>query len=523
MTSSTRQSMGLAAIIMAVSVLISRFMGLFRDKIIAHYFGASVEADLYFAAFIIPDFLHYLLAGGYISTTLIPLLTEKLQEDVQDAWRFLSAVLTWVTLCIGFLTLVVFVFAPEIISLVMPTFSPEDQERLAFFLRIILPAQVFFLPGACFTALLFIRKKFFVPALVPLLYNGSIIVFGLLWIYLSDKMGQRDMTGFCIGVSFGAFFGALCVPMWAVFRQENYFKLSFCLQHPLLKKVLLLTLPLMIGQSIVVLDEQFLRYFGAMAGDGAVSLLSYSRRLMMVPVGIVAQAAGIASFPFLASLMAKKDMKAFDATLGKALSSSVLVVIPTTAILFALAEPLLGLLFEGGSFSREDTLLASPLLQIMLLIVPFWTLQQLFGRAFYAAQDTLTPALLGTLTSLLVLPVYYLGVQHYSAMGVAFSGMIGVIFYTILLLFVWSLRYGFGSLAFVLSPLWKSIVLSTPLAFLAYELSQKIPEYVLFEGFWAYFVILAISSTAFGLAYLFFAYLFLPEVWSILSSLRRKA
>lgn len=75
----------------------------------------------------------------------------------------------------------------------------------------------------------------------------------------------------------------------------------------------------MLGVSIVAMDEQFVRIFGSMAGEGAVSLLSYARRIMLVPVGVVAQAAGVASFPFLAALAARGDDAGFDKTLGTAL------------------------------------------------------------------------------------------------------------------------------------------------------------------------------------------------------------
>lgn len=73
--------MGAAALIMAASVFASRFMGLLRDKVISYLFGATAEADIYFAAFVVPDFINYLLAGGYFSITLIPLLSERFERD----------------------------------------------------------------------------------------------------------------------------------------------------------------------------------------------------------------------------------------------------------------------------------------------------------------------------------------------------------------------------------------------------------------------------------------------------------
>ena len=315
--------MGAAALIMAFSVLVSRFMGLFRDKIISWQFGAGGETDIYFAAFVVPDFLNYLLAGGYISITLIPLLSRRFEEDEADGWRFFGVVFSWATLSIGLLSVVAWAAASRLAPLVAPGFTPEQCARLADFLRIVLPAQVFFLPGACLSAVLYIRHQFTVPALMPLIYNGCILLFGvgLPWLGLA-----QGMEGFCWGVLAGAALGAFALPFAAVWAGGLH--LSFGLLHPLMKKFLLMALPLMIGQSVVVLDEQFVRIFGSMAGDGAVSLLNYARRIMMVPVGVVAQAAGVASFPFLASLAARGDMDEFRATLRRTMTNSMIVAVP---------------------------------------------------------------------------------------------------------------------------------------------------------------------------------------------------
>ena len=140
--------MGAAALIMAFSVLLSRFMGLFRDKIISWQFGAGGEADIYFAAFVVPDFLNYLLAGGYVSITLIPLLSRRFEENEEDAWRFFGTVFCWATLAIGLLTAFAWIAAPVLAPLVAPGFDAAQCARLTEFLRIVLPAQVFFLPGA---------------------------------------------------------------------------------------------------------------------------------------------------------------------------------------------------------------------------------------------------------------------------------------------------------------------------------------------------------------------------------------
>ena len=173
------QTMGVAALILAASTLLSRFMGLIRDKVISWQFGAGGEADMYFAAFVVPDIINYLLAGGFMSITLIPLLSRRFGEDEADAWRFYSCVVTWIVVCALVLTGLGALFAPQLAHLAAPGLAEAKYERLALFMRIVLPAQVFFLVGSCLMALLYLRRQFVVPALTPLVYNGCIILAGV--------------------------------------------------------------------------------------------------------------------------------------------------------------------------------------------------------------------------------------------------------------------------------------------------------------------------------------------------------
>lgn len=441
---------GVAALIMGLSVLISRFMGLARDMVISHFYGASTESDIYFASFMVPDFINYLLAGGYFSITLIPVLSRCFAKNKEDGWKLFSAVFWWVSILIALFTAVAFIFAPELTEIVAPGFSEPSKERLAFFLRIILPAQAFFLPGACLTAILYLRRHFAIPALTPLIYNGAIIFTGVLLIDLG-------LTGFCVGVLIGAFLGSLLLPLWGAARGSDpanpdadeltgKFKLSFTLFHPELKKIFLLALPLMLGQSMVVLDEQFFRIFGSLTGEGGVSLLNYARRLTQVPVGVVAQAAGVASFPFLAQLAATNQTELFNLTLQNALKNVFAVLAPICAFMILAAQPIIHVIYQHGGFGAEDTETAAWLMRIMLTGVVFWGAQQLLGRAFYSRLNTLTPALCGTAATILFLPLYYYAAIDYGAQGIAALSVFGVAFYAALIAFIWAKKHGKAAL-----------------------------------------------------------------------------
>jgi len=422
---------------MGISVLLSRVIGLARDKVISFLFGAAGESDLYFAAFVIPDFINYLLAGAYFSITLIPLLTEAFDRDREDGWRLFSAVFTWVGIAITVLTAAAMIWAPGLARVAAPGLAPERLVRLALFLRIVLPAQVFFLLGSCVTAVLFLRKQFLVPALTPLIYNGLIILGGVL-------LRHRGMEGFCWGVLAGAFLGNFALPYLAA-RLGDGLPLRLRFWHPGLKRFGLLALPLMLGQSIVVLDEQLLRVFGSLAGVGAISWLSYARRLMMVPVGVVAQAAGVASYPFLAELVGKREFGRLEETLNAALRNLLTLLIPLSVWMMVVSEPVVRLIFQQGRFGPADTRQTAVLLQVLLSVVFCWGMHQLVSRAFYARQDTLSPAVIGTLATVLCLPLFWLLRRHLQSTGVAMASAVAVGLYTAALCGWWGRRFGAGA------------------------------------------------------------------------------
>ena len=226
----------------------------------------------------------------------------------------------------------------------------------------------------------------------------------------------------------------------------------------------------------------------------------------------------------LAALAARGDDAGFDKTLGTALRGSMLVVIPLTAYMMAVALPTLGFIFEGGCFSAEETILAAPLLQMLLLSVPFWVVQQVIGRAFYARQNTLTPAIVGTVATLAALPAYPLAVKLWGAFGVAMLTTLCLFVYTLALSWFWIRKHGTGAFDGMGHLLLKGFLLVLPgtlLAFSAvYGLSGRLPLW--FPSLYAYLpaamrhaAICGIAGVIFAVPYLLLAKLFMPEALSL--------
>lgn len=511
---SARQRMGAAALILAAGAILSRLMGLVRDKVISWQFGAGSEADMYFAAFVVPDIINYLLAGGFMSITIIPLLSRRFEEDEADAWRFFSCVFFWTLTVSVLLTGAGMLTAESLARLVAPGFSPEQWQRLAFFMRIILPAQIFFLCGACLMALLYLRRQFSVPALAPLIYNGCIIAGGLL---LPRLVEAKGMTGYCAGVTVGAALGTFALPLCVA--AGGGLRLRLVWRHRLMGRFLITALPLMLGQTVIMLDEQFLRVFGSLAGDGAVSLLNYARRIAQVPVGLLGQAAAVASYPFLVALLTQGDKERFDQTLRTAMRAGLGLIIPCALWMMASAWPILGVIFQGGRFGAAETQAAVPLTQIMLASTPLWIVYMVLVRAYYAHGDTLTPAVTGTIMTLACLPLYYYWAVPRGAWAIAALSGLSVSLYVLWLAAIWTRRQGGKAFAGLCGLGLRAFFCALPGAALCWWLSGHCLRALTLPPIWAACVTLALSGCVFALLFLPLSAIFAP---SILQSVRQR-
>jgi putative peptidoglycan lipid II flippase len=434
--------MGIAALIVAGGTLLSRVLGLLRQVIFAWLLGAGAAGDEYFVAFVIPDFLNYLLAGAYMAITLIPILTRRFAAgDEEDAWRAFWSITRVVLIGSVILLAVALPFISPVLRTLEPGFSDAQIAEAARLTRIVLPAQVFFILGQLFTAVQFARERFVIATLGPIIYNLGIILGGIAG---ALGRGQPTAEGFAWGVLGGSFVGIFLRQWWGARRCGLRWVGGPTFRHPALKRYFALAIPLMLGQSLVVLDEQLGRTFGSFTADGGVSWLTFGRQTMLVPVGVIAQAAGVAAYPFLARLAAEGKLREMAEAVSRALRYIVVLSLAATAALMALSVPAIRLLYERGSFDATDTAATAGTVVFFALGVPMWGVQQILARGFYAREDMWTPVIVGTLATAAAVPIYW-GLHH--AMGVeglALASSIAITLYTAALAVVWYRRIGWS-------------------------------------------------------------------------------
>jgi putative peptidoglycan lipid II flippase len=416
-----------ATIVLMLSTFLSSLFGLLRNTYIAWHFGRGTEADAFNAAFVLPDMISYFLVGGAASITFVTILT-RYRDSGREAQgqRSLSVILTTMCLVLGSALLLAEVFAPYYIHWWFDGFDASKAALCVHLTRILLPAQLFFFAGGVFGSVLLVRKQFSVQAVAPLIYNLGTIVGGIL---LIRTLGVSSLA---LGTTAGAFFGPFLLNAVFAHRAGTRYRPILDWQDEGLREWVRLSLPLIIGVSLITADSWIISHFASKT-DGAISLMTYAKRLFTAPMAVLAQAAGVASMPFFASLWASEKRYEFATTVADSVSRVVSMGILVASGLIAMAVPLVNLVFRGGRFSALDSRACATYFAVFCLSMFLWSAQSIYARAFYAAGNTFLPMVAGTMVTLLSLPVYAGLYRAFGAIGLAIASDLGIALQTVVL------------------------------------------------------------------------------------------
>jgi putative peptidoglycan lipid II flippase len=428
----SRHTAGSAAKLLMASAVGSGVLGLLRIKIINSLWGAGPEQDAYQAAFKLPDLLAYFLIGGAASISLITILNRYRESgDEQASDRALSVILTTMLVVLSAGVLLAEIFAPQFLLLANKGFRahPETLVLCVRMTRIILPAQLFFFVGSAMGSYLQVRKIFVYQAFAPLIYNAAIILGALLLHNRIDAAAPvHGVTSLAYGVLAGMFLGYGLLNTTAALRTGLRFRPVVNFRDPAFLEWLNLSLPLMIGVSLVMFDGIFLNYFGSLQ-QGGITLLSNAKALFNAPFNVIGPAAGAASLPFFASLFQQGRAEDFSRSVARSVSRLFAVGMLVSAWMVALAPWLMDL-FRGGKFHRTDAAGTTRLFVILAVTLAVWAVQGIYARAFYAASDTRTPAITGTVITVVSVPVYAVLFRLHGLTGLAVASDLGIAFQT---------------------------------------------------------------------------------------------
>jgi putative peptidoglycan lipid II flippase len=416
-----------ATVLLMASAVLSRLMGLVREKYIALVFGRGMEADAIHAAFQLPDMISYFLVGGAASITFVTVLTRYRDTGREaEGERSLSVILTTMAMVLGTAILIAEVAAPWCVGKLFPGFNPAKAALCVYLTRILLPAQLCFFAGGVFGAVLLVRRQFYAQAVTPLIYNLGTIAGGLL---LARRIG---VSALAFGTAAGALLGPFLVNAAGAWRVGTRYKPILDWKDEGFREWLRLSIPLMVGVSLVTADNWIINHYASATG-GAVSVMAYAKQLFTAPMAVLAQAAGAASMPFFARLWAREERYDFAVEVADSVSRVAALGLLAASGMIAMAGPLVDLVLRGGRFTAADSAQTAGYFALFSVSLFLWSAQAIYARAFYAAGNTLAPMVAGTLVTLISLPIYASLYRWHGAAGLAIASDIGIAFQTLTL------------------------------------------------------------------------------------------
>jgi putative peptidoglycan lipid II flippase len=425
-----------AAFIVGGSSLISRLLGIFRDRALAGSFGAGSQLDAYYAAFRLPDIAYNLVVLGAVSAGFIPVFTAWMdKEGKEKAMRLASRVLVAVGSVLVVCSVAIVVCAPFLVPLLAPGFSDAEIALTVNLTRIMALSPVLLGMSAVVGGVMQSMRRFIGFALAPVFYNLGIIGGTVL---LGPSLG---IYGAAVGVVAGAFLHLVVQTSVATdltfrpFTRPNF-------GDPGMRRILMLMGPRIAALGVSQVSFTALIAIATMTETGAVAVFNLANNIQSFPLGLFGISFAIAAFPMLSRAAGANDDEAFRKTLSAASRSILFFVLPATAIFFLLRAQIVRVILGQGLFSWDDTVRVADMLGIMALSLIAQSIVPLLVRAFYARQDTWTPFKISLASeSATILAAWFLRIPYgFVGIGVAFS--LGAFLQASLLLLVLRKRFG---------------------------------------------------------------------------------
>lgn len=426
---------GLGALLLAASSILSRVMGVFRDYLFAKIFGIGAGSgifalDAYYTAFRIPDFLYTLLIMSALSTAFIPLYTRLKKKNEEEASVFASDILNGISILFIVLGVFCLIFAPVFVPWIAPGLPPDSQKVAIDLTRIMLLSPIFLGISSVLQGIENVQKRFLGMALAPLVYNLSIILSA--YFFAADY----GVYALAFGVVCGAILHSL-VQLPGVFHTSFRYKLRLPCLSTDTKEFIRLAVPRIFGASATQFSLLVDTFLASLISVGALSVYMYALNLQSFPYGVVAISFSIAVFSTLAEHALSKDLSEFVSTIRSSLHTILFWAVPATIGLFLLREQVVELILHGGAFDDKAVALTVSTFSVLIWAAIPQSLSPLLVRSFYALSETKIPVLISFVTVFLniVMSVTFTQIYSFSVKGLALSALISSSLNALLLLY----------------------------------------------------------------------------------------
>ena len=514
-------SIAVAAVLVAISSLISRLLGVFRDSILANQFGAGQKLDIYYAAFRVPDLLFNLIVLGALSAGFIPIFSGLVKDfanpekkENQEAWQLANNVINLLSLFLAVISLFGIIFAPVLISLITPGFSVEAKAATVSLTRIMFLSPLFLGISGVLGGMLQSFRRFFIYSLAPIFYNLGIIA-GALW--FSKWWG---LSGLAWGVVLGAFLHML-IQIPAVYSLGFRYSLKINFRDKPTRRIGKMMIPRTLSLAITQIDLLVTTIIASGLMAGSLTVFNLANNLQSFPVGIFGVSFAIAAFPALSQYAFDKEK--LEANFSSTLRQIFFFVIPSTVFLITLRAQIIRVILGSGNFSWQNTILTMNTLALFSVSLFAQASIPLMVRVFYARHNSRTPFYLGIFTVAVDIILCLILSKKMGVTGLALSYSISNIL-NFLLLWTW-LYFKVGNLgiAKIVNSAIKFGLASIGAGLTIQLMKIAVLPIIDMTRFFGVFIQLIVAASVGGVVYLILCYLLgSEEVITFISLIRRR-
>lgn len=382
---------GRGALFVAAGILLSRIMGLVRERVFAHYLGNSIAAAAFKAALRIPNFLQNLFGEGVLSASFIPIYAKLLAKgDKEEADRVAGAVFGILSLAVSVLVGAGVLFAPALIEIIVPGFEGESRTLTIQIVRILFPATGLLVLSAWCLGILNSHRRFFLSYAAPVVWNLALIATLLAF---GRRSTQEELVVFLAwGTVVGSFL-QFVVQLPTVFKLLGRFRPSFSLAGESVQAVLAGFGPVLVGRGVVQVSAWVDQAYASEISERAVSALAYAQTIYLIPVSLFGMAVSAAELPEMSQAIGTTEEVAekLRTRINGALRRIAFFVVPSAAAFLFLGDLVGGALLQTGKFNAGDTRYLWYLLMGSTVGLLATTMGRLYSSSFYALKDTKTP------------------------------------------------------------------------------------------------------------------------------------
>lgn len=375
-----------------IGTALSRVMGLVRESVFAHLFGAGAAMDAFKVAFRIPNLLRDLFAETALSAAFVPVLTEEKIKSKEAENRLASNIFNVLFVVTGLVALAGYFLSPYLARWIAFGFGkvPGKIELTADLTAVLFPFLIFVSLAAWAMSYLNTEKSFFVPSLAPAFFNLFSILVPLLTYGWYAARGKNPAFGMALGVLAGGLMQFL-VQMPLVRRKGFRYSFVLSFRDPQFRRVMALFIPVAVGLAGTRINVLVNTILVTPLREGSVSWLDYAFRIMHLPLGLFGIAVGTVALPSLSRLVLDNDVASVRATLTDSLKMVLFLTVPASALIAFLAHPITRIIYQRGRFTAEDTAATAGALVLYTLGIPFMAALRNVAAVYYAYKDAKTP------------------------------------------------------------------------------------------------------------------------------------